>query len=661
MNEMASGKAVAQQDGVVLVSMPFGVLYSPSLALGILQARLAAAGITSVCRHFTVDFAARIGVDAYNRIAGGFPRTTSLLGEWIFSHALRLKSLAQQEAYLLEVFGGDAEETQSDARDPMATRVERELRIKSIEQILGLAAEAGDFVDYAAREILAHDPQVVGLTSVFEQNLASIALAQRLRSLSPGITIVMGGANCEGAMGRELACRYPFIDLVVSGEADLVIAPLVAGLLRGSRWEANEALHPLVDLGASSDSFLQANMVHSLADQPRPDFDSYFADISRHPSVAARMDVQIPMESSRGCWWGAKHHCTFCGLNGATMAFRSKAPTALIEDVRAYVAKYPGRKLSFVDNIMDRRYFASVLPELARLASGAELFYEIKSNVTKAEVKALRDAGVRHIQPGIESISDRVLLLMKKGVSAIQNLQLLKWCMEFGVRVDWNLLWGFPGEQPTDYEAMAHMIPLLVHLEPPARGSRIRLDRHSPNFRQAAEFGFRRVRPFPSYGLVYDELPIDAVGNLAYFFQADHDLDLEIDRYTLPLKREIDSWHQAHRHSKLFYLEREGSVVLIDTRPGLEGQSVHVSSDLTSRLVTLCDTAQSISTLARELSEIEPERIQQELDLLCRHGIIWTDGRRFLSLAVSFTTYLESRRSARLEAGIDEVLSAPTR
>jgi hypothetical protein len=85
---------------VVLASMPFGVLDSPSLALGTLQARLRDAGIAADCRHLTVDYAAHIGVDAYHRIASGFPNTESLLGEWIFSHALHFRSSAQQQAYL---------------------------------------------------------------------------------------------------------------------------------------------------------------------------------------------------------------------------------------------------------------------------------------------------------------------------------------------------------------------------------------------------------------------------------------------------------------------------------------------------------------------------------------------------------------------------------
>ena len=44
------------------------------------------------------------------------------------------------------------------------------------------------------------------------------------------------------------------------------------------------------------------------------------------------------METARGCWWDAKHHCTFCGLNGEFMGFRSKSPLrALAENLRSTI------------------------------------------------------------------------------------------------------------------------------------------------------------------------------------------------------------------------------------------------------------------------------------------------------------------------------------
>ena len=57
-----------------------------------------------------------------------------------------------------------------------------------------------------------------------------------------------------------------------------------------------------------------------------------------------------------------------------------------------------------VDNIMDHSYFATVLTQLVEERSDFELFYEIKANLRRAHVKLLRDAGVKRVQPGIESL-----------------------------------------------------------------------------------------------------------------------------------------------------------------------------------------------------------------------------------------------------------------
>ena len=74
----------------------------------------------------------------------------------------------------------------------------------------------------------------------------------------------------------------------------------------------------------------------------------------------------------------------------------------------------------------------------------------------------LARAGVRSIQPGIESFSDSVLRLMRKGVTGLQNVQLLKWCRELGLRPYWNLLWGFPGEDPQEYARMAERLVVIA-------------------------------------------------------------------------------------------------------------------------------------------------------------------------------------------------------
>ena len=168
-------------------------------------------------------------------------------------------------------------------------------------------------------------------------------------------------------------------------------------------------------------------------------------------------------------------HCTFCGLNGQTMTFRSKSSRRAMEELTCLSERHPGSRVELTDNILDIGYFKDFLPALAARPEGPRLFYEVKANLKKEQLKMLRAARVMRIQPGIESLSDPVLKLMRKGVTALQNIQLLKWCKELGVQPGWNLIWGFPGEPPDEYVRMARLVPLLTHLRPPYGSGMIRL------------------------------------------------------------------------------------------------------------------------------------------------------------------------------------------
>ena len=74
---------------VLLVSMPFGSAFAPSLGLSLLKAGLVNRGISCRVRHFSIRFSELVGRSLYEGIAeDGRPRTQELAGEWIFSSAL---------------------------------------------------------------------------------------------------------------------------------------------------------------------------------------------------------------------------------------------------------------------------------------------------------------------------------------------------------------------------------------------------------------------------------------------------------------------------------------------------------------------------------------------------------------------------------------------
>jgi hypothetical protein len=69
--------------------MPFAELHSPALGVSLLKSTLAEHGIAARVEYPFFRFARTVGTTFYDEVSRGIPRTTALLGEWIFSHALR--------------------------------------------------------------------------------------------------------------------------------------------------------------------------------------------------------------------------------------------------------------------------------------------------------------------------------------------------------------------------------------------------------------------------------------------------------------------------------------------------------------------------------------------------------------------------------------------
>lgn len=629
---------------LLLVGMPFGPqVLQPSLGLSLLKAAVHPLGITTEVRYFTLKFAARIGLAHYRDVAYLEPTIHGFAGEWVFNGALFDRVEHDVEGYVEDILRGRSagfREARANLR-PVAEEV--------IERMLELRRQAAPFVEECLAEVLALRPRIVGFTSTFQQQVAALALARRIREEAPETFVVFGGANCEGVMGAEMLRQFPFVDAVVSGEGDAVFPELVRRVLAGAPHHDIQGVNTPVNSGFPASGkarFTTAPMVQDLDSLPIPDCDDFFeqfaeTDLGLPPEA---LKPRLMFETSRGCWWGEKSHCTFCGLNGATMHFRAKSEARALAELTYFHRRFPGCGISVTDNILDMKYFRSFVPELARRGMDLELFYEVKANLRKEQVRLLAEAGVRDIQPGVESFLDSVLKLMRKGVSGAQNVQLLKWCKEFGVKPHWNLLWGFPGESPEEYRRMADLLPWLSHLPPAGGGGLIRLDRFSPNFHRAAEMGFTRVSPYPAYPYVYPLAP-EAVANLAYFFTFDYQEPRDVPSYTAELRARLAAWKEGYESSDLFYVDKEGRLLIWDLRPvAIEPLSVLTGVQRSAYLAcdAVCSRARLLEVLAADGSELSEEELEALLAPLVERGLLLRDGQGFLSLAIPLGSYSPS-------------------
>lgn len=617
---------------VTLVALPWHALPMPSIQLGTLCAVLGQAGIATEVRSLMLAFmehclaetagrpeGERITVADYATVADEYPALG--LGDWIFA---------------VPPFRDDAE------RDAQYVAYLRQLGVPEpvVGKALVMRSLVPAFLERCVEEILASGTRMVGFTTTFSQNVPSLVLAKLLKEREPRVAIVFGGGNCDGPMGAALHRAFPWVDVVVRGEAERLLPDLVRDLFAG------RPVRPAPGLCyREGDRQVvvpqQPATPVSMDDVPIPIMDEYFERLEK-TSFAAEMAgrVSVPFETSRGCWWGAKSHCTFCGLNGTSMAFRSKSPGRVVDELAALARRHGRLDFTSVDTILDLEYLREVMPRLRDAGQDLRIYYEVKSNLRREQVRLLRDAGVRFLQPGIESLSTPLLRLMRKGVTAFQNVRLLKWCAEEGIEVAWNIIYGFPREPEEEYTRMARAIPSLTHLWPPTL-CLLALHRFSPYHQRPAEFGLEELGPLPWYRLIY---PIDdaTLADLAYSFDYRHADGRKPSDYIGPLRAAIDAWHsgQGVAYRALRYRRGPGFLVVHDRRPGLTAD--YSFDEREAQLYLACADGATASEACAALraagsSDVDADDVRTFLDDLVSSRLVYEENGHYLALALPAT------------------------
>lgn len=657
---------------IALVSMPFASLTSPSIQLGLLKRVAERAGFAADALYLAFDFARRVGPDLYQAIADANPRIPRRnfvpFGEWLFSKAAFLDEAPDAGHALLLDFADDVDGLIADAH---SRREDERLKIPATDGHPGAPGPLMAFPEASRellvhiRDVVAHDyltdavrspvwesVDVVGFTSTFEQNVPSFALARLLKEAYPDLTIVFGGSNLEGEMGREWFRKMPFIDYMVSGDGEAALVYLLKALADGNE---PRPVHGLIGRQhLEAEVTVPRTVLRDLDSLPVPDYDDFYrlAAESGFFGGTGGLEASITFETSRGCWWGERSHCTFCGLNGLGMSFRAKSAPRVLAEFAELQAQYESSPLKGLqankplffcaDNIVPMHYFDDVFPALSAAHAPYPIFYEVKANLSRERIRVMRDAGVTVMQPGIESLSSHVLALMRKGIHAIHNVNCLRWARYYRILTAWNVLFGFPGETAEDYQVQAELIPLLWHLNPPEGCGRVRMDRFSPLFEDTVSYPATRRTPMPSYRYTYPaRVELDRT---AYFFDHEFVGALPSEAY-LSMRRAVARWQQVWRvreHGKPFRAPSmtfrvEDGVLQIDDRRNPGEPHEHVIDDRLAAMVYEACSEKPLSAqgAGRRLpSPGDTGRVHQICEDLAHKGLMMSDGDVFLSLAL---------------------------
>lgn len=605
---------------IALVNMPFSAVEFPSIALTQLQTlarrRFGAAVEVEVC-YASLEACRYFGIEAYRQACD--EASLSGLGDWLF------RALA---------FPGEPDNAGAYRQRYFPARDDRQA---GFDRLLGLRPGLGGWLDRLIGEHALDRADLVGFTSMFGQNVPSFALARRLKERNPAVVTAIGGANCESPMGEEIARNVEAIDYVFSGPALLSFPRLVERLMAGDR-EGAEGIGGVFTRrnvqGPDGPKVAVFGEELPIDEDVPLDYGPFLDAFER--AAPGNAEPSLLFETSRGCWWGERAHCTFCGLNGSTMKYRWMKPELAVGYIRSMFEYVPRvRRFNCVDNIMPKEYPERVFPHLGTPPE-VSIFYEVKADLSEEDMARLSAAGVDAVQPGIEALATSTLKLMRKGMTSVRNVLFLQHCLLHDVHPGWNLLVGFPNEEEEVYRRYAEVIPRIVHLPPPSGVYPVRFDRFSPYFTQAGEYGLD-LAPLDFYSHVYP-FPMESLEKLAYYFM-DRNIAapyfLGMARWIVRLRRAQGAWSQAWAggNPPQLCFERPGGRTVLDTRSG--SAVVHDVGEDGRRVLEALAQPATHDELAKAARSFDPPLdLEAELARLRALGLLFEDGQRLIRLVL---------------------------
>ena len=578
---------------IALVSTPWPLFNRPSIQLGALKAFLRSKlpEVEVDTHHLYLKIAASLGYPIYEEIS--------------------------QSAWLAEpLYGALLYPLQSESiknfwkRRASRTKHCRELGFDRICEIL---------MRWSQKIVFSEDwskYDLIGFSICFSQLTSSLYIIEQIHESAPNVPIVVGGSSCAADLGRTLLSCFPQISYVIQGEGELPLLDLVAGTA--------DISHQVSDI----------RQVTNLDELPPPDYDDYFETL-KSLGPGKSFLPKIPVELSRGCWW---NRCAFCNLNLQWKGYRSKSINKILSELQCLSTKYQTLGFSFMDNLLPKKDLEGLFGRIRSMGKDLELFAEIRATTPRDVLKAMGSAGMREVQVGIEGLSSGLLRKLKKGTTAIDNMEIMKNCESPDLpSLTGNLIMEFPGSDPNDVEETLVALDFALPLRP-LKAIPFWLGYGSPVWSDPRHYGVVKIFNHPNYRHVF---PQGVNKNLTTMIQGYHGHVREQRRLWRPVKEKVAQWKERYiaLHDRLpsepiLSYRDGGDFLIIRQRRANDYPMSHKLKGTSRRIYLFCETQRHIKEVLAQFPSFAADQIEGFFRMMVSKRLMFQEENKFLSLAV---------------------------
>jgi radical SAM superfamily enzyme YgiQ (UPF0313 family) len=402
-------------------------------------------------------------------------------------------------------------------------------------------------LDELAAELYArHRPEVLGLTVPFPGNVyGALRIARAIKAIAPGTRVILGGGYVNTEL-RELSDPRIFdhVDFITVDDGEAPVLALLEHLRAGAgplrrTFVRRDGKVVLVDDAAHRDVPIAATGTPTYAGLALDRYVSLFEMLN--PMHRLWSDGRWnKLTIAHGCYW---KQCTFCDVSLDYIARYDRASADLLVDrIEAIGAETGQTGFHFVDEAAPPAAMRALAEKL--IERGVIITWWTNVRFEKAFtpelVQLLARSGCIAVSGGLEVASDRLLKLMKKGVTVEQVARVTRAFTEAGIMVHAYLMYGFPTQTVQDtIDALERVRQLFeAGCLQSAFWHRFTATVHSPIGKQPELFGIR-LRPRESVTFARNDVEFEDPTGCDHDFFADglrkavynymHGLGLESD------------------------------------------------------------------------------------------------------------------------------------
>ena len=287
------------------------------------------------------------------------------------------------------------------------------------------------------REILDFKPHLAGITCLTFTYIDCLRTASIIKLASPETKVCLGGFHVT--LYPEETLSQKDVDIVLLGEGEQSMLDLVNYLDKGIPEKAD-----ISGLGFKENGALFVNkdrpVMKSLEDVPFPDYD--LVNINRYSHVLGGGDINLAIESSRGCPFG----CIFCDIRHSN--FRYRSAVAIVDEIERLVAKGVHSFFTVDDNLTVNKKRVIKICELI-VKRKLKIDFKVSSRVDTVNEEVLyhlKQAGCSKLSIGLESSNQKYLDFLGKNITVENIIETIQTAHKVGLPVFAYVMFGLPDQ-----------------------------------------------------------------------------------------------------------------------------------------------------------------------------------------------------------------------